>query len=177
MKSWAQGEGPRAEEQEPEGTTRPASQPSALSPQPLTVVIGFDYGARRIGVAVGNRVSDSARALEVVGNGANGPDWTRIAALLREWRPDALLVGLPLTLDAGEQANTRNSRAFADALRERYALPVALVDERLTSRAASERFAERRAGGAAKRKHAATLDAIAAEIIVEQWLRAPDEGG
>jgi putative Holliday junction resolvase len=151
--------------------TRPDSQPAALGPQPPAVVIGFDYGARRIGVAVGNRVSGSARALEVVGNGANGPDWARIAALLREWRPDALLVGLPLTLDAGEQANSQNSRAFAQALRERHALPVAMVDERLTSRAAAERFAERRASGAAKRKHAAKLDAIAAEIIVEQWLR------
>ena len=137
----------------------------------ITTVLGFDYGARRIGVAVGNRVTASARALDVVGNGANGPDWARIATLLREWRPDALLVGLPLTLDAGEQANSQNARAFADALHERHGLPVTLVDERLTSRAASDRFAERRAGGTAKRKHAAALDAIAAEIIVEQWLR------
>lgn len=137
----------------------------------ITTVLGFDYGARRIGVAIGNRVTASARALEVVGNGMNGPDWQRIATLLREWRPDALLVGLPLTLDAGEQANSQNARAFADVLHERHALPVMLVDERLTSRAASARFAERRAGGAAKRKHAAALDAIAAEIIVEQWLR------
>jgi len=137
----------------------------------ITTVLGFDFGARRIGVAVGNRVTGSARALEVVGNGANGPDFTRIAALLREWRPDALLVGLPLTLDSGEQANSQNARAFAEVLRERHALPVELVDERLTSRAASERFAERRASGSAKRKHASALDAIAAEIIVEQWLR------
>lgn len=136
-----------------------------------TVVLGFDYGARRIGIAVGNRVTASARALEVVSNGANGPDFARIAALLREWRPDALLVGLPLTLDAGEQANSRSARAFADALHERHGLAVEMVDERLTSRAASARFAERRAGGSAKRKHAAALDAIAAEIIVEQWLR------
>ena len=137
----------------------------------IITVLGFDYGARRIGVAVGNAVIGSARALDVVGNGANGPDWIRISTLLREWRPDALLVGLPLTLDAGEQANSHAARAFADALHERHGLPVKMVDERLTSRAASERFAERRAGGSAKRKHAAALDAIAAEIIVDQWLR------
>ena len=137
----------------------------------IITVLGFDYGARRIGVAVGNAVTGSARALDVVGNGANGPDWMRISTLLREWRPDALLVGLPLTLDAGEQANSQAARAFADALHERQGLPVKMMDERLTSRAASERFAERRAGGSAKRKHAAALDAIAAEIIVEQWLR------
>ena len=60
----------------------------------VTVVVGFDYGARRIGVALGNRISSSARALDVVDNGGAGPDWQRIAALLREWRPDAVLVGL-----------------------------------------------------------------------------------
>ncbi|MBS0516650.1 MAG: Holliday junction resolvase RuvX [Proteobacteria bacterium] len=145
--------------------------PSSAPPRQPCVVLGFDYGARRIGVAVGNRVTGSARALEVVGNGANGPDFARIAALLREWCPDALLVGLPLTLDSGEQANSRNARAFAAMLHERHALPVEMVDERLTSRAASDRFAERRASGSARRKHAAALDAVAAEIIVEQWLR------
>lgn len=149
-------------------TPAPPSPHSA--PQPITV-LGFDYGARRIGIAVGNRVTGSARALDVVGNGVNGPDWARIATLLREWRPDMLLVGLPLTLDAGEQANSQHARAFAAALHERHALPVELVDERLTSRAAADRFAERRAHGTARRKHAAALDAIAAEIIVEQWLR------
>lgn len=154
--------------------SRPTEHAAGSGPapgSPPSVVLGFDYGARRIGVAVGNRVSGSARALGIVGNGANGPDWLRLAALLREWRPEAVLVGLPLNLDAGEQANSRAARAFADTLHQLHGLPVALVDERLTSRAAAERFAERRAGGAARRKHAAALDAIAAEIIVEQWLR------
>jgi putative Holliday junction resolvase len=134
-------------------------------------VLGFDYGTRRIGVAVGNRISASARALEVVGNGDNGPDWPRLAALLREWHPDALLVGLPLTLDSGEQGNSRAARAFAAELHTRHLLPVIMVDERLSSREAAIRFAARRASGAARRKHAAALDALAAEIIVEQWLR------
>lgn len=136
-----------------------------------TTVIGFDYGARRIGAALGNRISASARALEVVANGAGGPNWQRIDALLREWRPDALLVGLPLTLDSGEQANSQAARAFAAALHARSKLPVLLVDERLSSREAAQRFAARRASGEAKRKHAAALDAVAAEVIVEQWLR------
>jgi putative holliday junction resolvase len=137
----------------------------------LITVIGFDYGARRIGVAVGNRISSSARALDVVGNGANGPDWLRIAALLRDWHPDALLVGLPLMLDSSEQANSIAARAFGAALAERHKLPVILVDERLSSREASHRFAKRRADGTARRKHAAALDAVAAEVIVERWLR------
>jgi putative Holliday junction resolvase len=175
----AQGQAHKAQDrssQEPSASLF-YGQPAALVAQSApsesvpTTVLGFDYGARRIGVAVGNRITASARALEVVGNGANGPDFDRIAALLREWRPDALLVGLPLMLDSSEQANSRAARAFADELHARHALAVVMVDERLTSRAAAERFAERRASGTAKRKQAAALDAVAAEIIVEQWLR------
>ncbi len=164
----------RAEEREPasrDALDLPGPQSSALSPALPTTVLGFDYGARRIGVAVGNRISGSARALEVVGNGANGPDWPRIAVLLREWRPDAVLVGLPLTLESGEQGNSRAARAFAAELHTRHALPVVMVDERLSSHEAAARFAARRASGSARRKHAATLDAVAAEVIVEQWLR------
>jgi putative pre-16S rRNA nuclease len=147
-------------------------QPSALSPASPRVitVIGFDYGARRIGVAVGNAISHSARALEVLSNAERGPDWTRLAALLRAWRPDALLVGLPLTVNDSEQATSRAARSFAAELETRYRLPVTFVDERHSSREAAQRFAERRAGGAAKRKHAAALDAEAAAIIVERWL-------
>src|SRR3954469_11133370 len=98
----------------------------------LVTVLGFDYGARRIGVAVGNRLS-GARALEVIGNGAQGPDFARIAALVREWHPQALLVGLPLTMSGEEQRNSHAARAFATELSQRYSLPAHLVDERLSS--------------------------------------------
>ena len=134
----------------------------------LVTVLGFDFGARRIGVAVGNRLS-GARALEVVGNGAQGPDWARIATLVREWRPQTLLVGLPLTMDGEEQRNSKAARAFAAELAQRHDLLAELVDERLSSREASQRFATRRASGQARRKHAADLDAVAAEIIIENW--------
>lgn len=152
----------------PEST---AAAPAEALPARITMLLGFDYGARRIGVAVGNRISGSARALEVVTNGAGGPDWSRIGALLREWRPDALLVGLPLTLDSGEQQTSHAARTFATALEARHRLPTMLVDERLSSHEAAHRFAARRASGSAKRKDAAGLDAVAAEVIVEQWLR------
>ena len=158
-----EGRGTREEQ----GSSSPQS--SALNPAPTTVV-GFDYGARRIGVAVGNAISRSARALEVLANAERGPDWPRLDSLLREWRPDALLVGLPLTVNDAEQQASRAARNFAAELEARYRLPVVFVDERHSSREAAQRFAERRAGGAAKRKHAATLDAQAAAIIVERWL-------
>ncbi len=73
-------------------------------------------------------------------------------------------------LDDSEQANSRAARNFSAALETRYRLPVVLVDERLSSREAAQRFAEQRASGEARRKHAQTLDAVAAQIIVERWL-------
>ncbi len=148
--------------------TMPESTPS----RPTLTVLGFDYGARRIGVAVGNTFTGDARALSVVGNGDNGVDWIRVASVVREWRPNALLVGLPLMLDGSEQATSKAARTFAGALGERYKLPVHMVDERLSSVEASHRFAARRASGQTRRKNASELDAIAAEVIVETWLSA-----
>jgi len=135
-------------------------------------VLGFDFGTRIIGVAVGNRLT-GARALTTVGNG-DTPDWQRLDALIGEWRPATLIVGLPLMLDGSEQAMSRAARAFGDALAGRYGIEVALVDERLTSHEAGRRFAARRAAGSAKRKHAAEIDAIAAEVILENWLATAD---
>ena len=137
-------------------------------------VLGFDYGALRIGVASGNRISQTARPLPALLSHKGQPDWVRLDALLSEWKPEALVVGLPLTLDGGEQAITRGARAFAAALGERSGLPVQLVDERHTSQEAARRFAAQRAAGTAKRKHANAIDAIAAEVILENWLASAD---
>jgi putative holliday junction resolvase len=135
-----------------------------------TTVLGFDFGTRRIGVAVGNCLTQGARALEVVANNSQGPDWQRLDVLLRDWHPDALLVGLPLTMDGAEQGTSRAARAFAASLGERYRVPLHLVDERLSSQEAARRFAEQRARGETRRKHAQELDAVAAQVIVETWL-------
>jgi putative Holliday junction resolvase len=146
------------------------TMPDTSSSRPTLTVLGFDYGARRIGVAVGNTFTGDARALSVVGNGDNGVDWPRVASAVRDWHPNALLVGLPLMLDGSEQANSKGARQFATALGERYKLPVHLVDERLSSVEAAQRFADRRARGQTRRKNANELDAIAAQVIVETWL-------
>lgn len=134
-------------------------------------VLGFDYGARRIGVASGNHISGTARPLAALPARGGQPDWRRVDALLAEWRPEALIVGLPLTLDGGEQNVTRGARAFAEALQQRSNLPVHLVDERHTSQEAARRFATQRAAGAARRRDAANLDSLAAVVILETWLR------
>lgn len=146
--------------------------PDALAATPADSVLGFDYGTRLIGVAVGNRLSGS-RALTTVNHG-DQPDWRRLDALVQEWRPAFLVVGLPLRIDGGEQAMSRAARGFASILEQRYGLNVRLVDERLTSNEAARRFAEQRASGTARRKHAATIDAIAAQVILENWFASAD---
>lgn len=138
-------------------------------------VLGFDVGMRRIGVAVGNALTGNASAVAVVDVHAAGPDWTHVDRLLREWRPDGLVVGDPMTLDGGDQPIRKRAHAFARELRARYQLPVVLVDERTSSVEAAERFALDRAEGRKRRRDAAALDAVAAAVIIERWLAAPHD--
>lgn len=138
-------------------------------------VLGFDVGARRIGVAVGSAFGHGARAVAVVDVHHGQPDWPAIDRLQREWRPDGFVVGDPMTLDGGDQPIRRFAHAFAAELRGRYRLPVVLVDERASSIEAAQRFAVDRAEGRRKRRDAAVLDAVAAAVIVERWLAAPQD--
>lgn len=136
-------------------------------------VLGFDVGARRIGVAVGNTLSRSARAIAMVAARDDGPDWDAVTALVREWRPDRLVIGEPLTLDGEPQLATHLARRFAREAGTRFDLPVDLVDERSSSREADRRFAEQRRAGQARRRDARALDAVAAQIILERWFGDP----
>lgn len=143
-------------------------------------VLGFDVGSRRIGVAVGSAFGHGARALAVVDVHGSGPDWhafewRALDRLHAEWRPDGLIVGDPMTLDGGDQPIRLRAHAFARALQVRYRLPVVLVDERLSSIEAAQRFASDRAQGRKRRRDAEALDAVAAAVIVERWLAAPDD--
>jgi len=146
----------------------PATPDAAAPPAGAGNVLAFDYGKRLVGVAVGNRLGASARALVALANG----DWPRLDALVADWRPERFVVGLPLALDGSEQPMTRAAREFARALERRYEQPAHLVDERYTSGEAARRFAEQRARGTAKRKDAAAIDALAAQIILEAWLES-----
>ena len=137
-------------------------------------VLGFDVGARRIGVAVGNAMT-GARAIAVVDVHAAGPAWERIELLRREWRPDGIVVGDPMALDGGDQPIRKLAQAFARELRARTGLPVAMVDERSSSQEAAVPLAAQRATGNRRRRDAALLDAEAAAVIVERWLAAPQD--
>lgn len=141
------------------------------TPPDIGCALGFDVGARWIGVAIGNSLTHSARVLCTIDR--QGEDELRRAAqLIEEWQPQALVVGDPLNADGSIQEATHMARRFAGRLRERFALPVAMVDERNSSREADARHATARRQGIARRKHAARQDALAAQIILERWLDA-----
>jgi len=134
------------------------------------VALGFDYGGKRIGVAVGQSITGTATPIAVVGNGPQGPNWAEMDKLVKAWMPVALVVGLPITEAGDDQPMTRLARDFAKQIGTRYAKPVFLQDERLTSRESESAFRIMRQQGLARKKDAAMLDAAAARRILERWL-------
>ena len=136
--------------------------------------LGFDYGERRIGVAVGQSVTGTATPLATVGVRGGEPDWASIDGIVATWNPDGLVVGEPLQMDGRPQAMTRRARRFRHALERRFGLPVHAADERLTTVEARAALAERGAfrGSGARRRH--EIDhPVAARIILESWLGEP----
>ena len=111
-----------------------------------TTILAFDFGLRRIGVAVGQSVTGSASPLAVVANRETGVDHGAIAALIREWRPSRLVVGMPAHADGSDSEMQQPVLAFIDELR-RYDLPITTVDERYTSVEAERVLREARAAG------------------------------
>jgi putative Holliday junction resolvase len=134
-------------------------------------ILAFDFGQRRIGVAVGQFTTMTATSLETVSHGRE-PDWSAIERLVKEWKPSRFLLGLPLGADGEETEMSRAARRFAGQLQHRFNLPVSYQDERLSSYAAQERFIEMRAQGGLKKKHGRDLDAMAAQIFLENWLQS-----
>ncbi|MFU8836720.1 MAG: Holliday junction resolvase RuvX [Thiohalomonadaceae bacterium] len=128
------------------------------------LLLGFDFGSKRIGVAVGQELTGTARELLTLNNRDGAPDWAAISRLLAEWQPDALVVGLPLNLDGSDHEVSRMARRFGNRLRGRYNLPVFHIDERLSS---SEAEALLSGQG---RFDKADVDKLAARLILESWL-------
>lgn len=119
----------------------------------------FDYGKKRIGIAVGQTVTGTASALEIIKSSNNKPDWQAITRLTNEWQPDRFIVGHPFTLDGERQAMTDAAEKFSRQLQGRYKLPVELIEEQLSSYEARREL-----------KSTRELDAVAARLILETWL-------
>ncbi len=130
----------------------------------MQTLLGFDFGKQRIGIAVGQDITGTASALCTIDARDGAPDWDRISALIEEWRPQMLVVGLPRHADGSDSNMTRAAREFAQQLEAHYRLPVATMDERLSSHAATG--LQRAAGGSTN----TGIDAIAAQIILQDWL-------
>ncbi len=129
----------------------------------MTTLLGFDYGTRKIGIAVGQTITASATPLVTLRYLQQRPDWGGIEQLIGEWQPAALIVGLPLDLDDSECEIVPRVRRFARQLEGRFRLPVHFADERMTSREAASRTA-------GTRIKPDQLDAIAAQLILETWM-------
>jgi putative Holliday junction resolvase len=129
-------------------------------------VLAFDFGEKRIGVAVGDLGLRIAHPLTTIRAEDNTTRFAEISKLIAEWRPARLVVGLPMHADGTEHEVSRLARRFAQRLEGRFGVPVALVDERLTSRAAESRMRE---SGVREDKIKASLDAAASQEILESY--------
>ncbi|ACS84354.1 Holliday junction resolvase RuvX [Musicola paradisiaca] len=129
-------------------------------------VMAFDFGTRSIGVAIGQEITGTARPLLSLKAQDGTPDWQKIEALLNEWQPDLVIVGLPLNMDGTEQPITARARKFAQRLHGRFGVAIQLHDERLSTVEARADLFER---GGFRALDKGSVDAASAVIILESW--------
>ena len=137
-----------------------------MSNETPKILIAFDYGMKRIGTAIGQTITQTARPLDTI-HAKNGvPNWSALDKLMQKWLPDALVVGIPLNMDGTDQTITHQTRRFIAELKERFKLPVYEMDERLTTKDAREQlFAQ----GGFKALQDGQVDRVAAQLILENW--------
>ncbi len=137
--------------------------------KPITTLLGFDFGTRSIGVAVGQMITATAAPLPALKARDGIPDWQLIENFIEQWQPQQLVVGLPLNMDGTEQDVSRLARKFANRLNARYRLPVALCDERLTSADARSMLFEL---GGFKKLGKEKVDSVAACLILQSHMES-----
>lgn len=133
-------------------------------------ILAFDFGLRRIGIAVGQQVTQSASPLTTVANSDKGPDWRAVERIVNEWRPQRLIVGVPTRADGTPSEFGKLVDRFISDLC-RFGLPVDSVDERYSSVEAGEMLTAQRAGGLRGRIRKENIDSQAAVLIAERWLK------
>jgi putative Holliday junction resolvase len=135
--------------------------------KPVTA-LAFDYGLRHIGVAVGQSITGTAKPLPVLKANDGVPSWDAIAAIIREWQPGYLVIGLPLNMDGSTSELSQRAEKFARRLQGRFQIPIAMCDERLSSFAAKGEIIERNGSRDFRENN---VDSLAAVIILESWFR------
>jgi len=130
-------------------------------------ILGFDFGLKNIGVAVGQELTGSASPLTVIKAREGIPNWDDIQTLLQQWQPQLLIVGLPLNMDGTEQEMTAAARRFGNRLNGRFQIPVEWQDERLSTYEALEQLGIR---DKMQAKQRSDVDRISAQLILQSWL-------
>ena len=142
---------------------------------PGATVLAFDFGTQRIGVAVGNTLTRAAHPLTTIQGERNDERFAAIAALVAEWQPGTLVVGLPTHADGSAHDMTLRAQRFARQLDGRFGLPVVMVDERWTTQAAQSVLDSAGGSGNTGRKGRAVRDQVAAQLILQSWFDEPDK--
>ena len=130
-------------------------------------IIGFDFGQKRIGVAIGNNISKSAQALITIESTSSNQKFEVIQKIMDEWQPVSIVVGMPFNVDGSEHKVTNLCKKFAKQLEQKYALPIHLIDERYTSIEASYEIQDKKID---LKKKKLLIDQIAAKIILQSYL-------
>ncbi len=133
----------------------------------ITSVLGFDYGKKRIGIATGQTITNSATPCITLNQVDGNPDWQAIEAKIQQWKPQALIIGMPYHIDGSENKMTAAARQFAYELKKRFSMPVFEVNEALSSQHAEE-ILKQNLKINQQNKH--EIDRMAAAIIVQRWL-------
>jgi putative Holliday junction resolvase len=143
------------------------------TPESGRSLIALDYGRKRIGVATGICITGTAAALTTISAQNGTPDWLSLEKIVAEWQPDLFVVGMPYNSDGSESEMTSEVKGFAAKLEARYQIPVEHIDERYTSAEAEALLKEeRRRGSRTKKLKKEDVDAKAAQLIAESWMRS-----
>jgi putative Holliday junction resolvase len=129
-------------------------------------ILGFDFGKKYIGVAIGQEITGSASPLGSIKANDGIPNWESLTRYLTEWQPDLIVVGLPLNMDGSEQQLTKDARKFGNRVAGRFGLNVEFQDERLTTADAKEQLFSR---GGYKNLKKDNIDAESARLIIESY--------
>lgn len=134
-----------------------------------TSLLGFDFGTKSIGVATGQMITATAQPLAAIKANDGIPNWNTVEQVIKDWKPDVVVVGLPLNMDGSEQDITQRAKKFGNRLNGRFGVKVAFQDERLTTASAKEFIFER---GGYKALEKGKIDSVSAALILESWMES-----
>ena len=139
-------------------------------PSPINTYIGFDFGTKKVGVAKANQLTQQASPLDTIHYQSEQQLWQSISNIINEWKPNELVLGIPVHMDEKIQPITKLALAFSESLKTQFNLPIHHIDERLTSIEAKGIIKQQRQAGKKKKTKKGDIDKVAACLILQQWL-------